>query len=85
LEMAGIGIVDGLSRKEDLILLLNSGSSSLKFGIYYRGATDEEPNARMHAMEESKSVYSHFLTLWKDADPDIPILKQARAEYAKLD
>jgi hypothetical protein len=25
-----------------------------------------------------------FLTLWKDADPDIPILKQARAEYAKL-
>jgi hypothetical protein len=25
-----------------------------------------------------------FLTRWKDADPDIPILKQARAEYAKL-
>jgi hypothetical protein len=25
-----------------------------------------------------------FLTLWKDADPDIPILKQAKAEYAKL-
>ena len=25
-----------------------------------------------------------FLTLWKDADPDIPILKQAQAEYAKL-
>jgi len=25
-----------------------------------------------------------FLILWKDADPDIPILKQAKAEYAKL-
>jgi eukaryotic-like serine/threonine-protein kinase len=28
--------------------------------------------------------YQDFLTLWKDADPDIPILKEARAEYAKL-
>ena len=25
-----------------------------------------------------------FLTLWKDADPDIPILKEARAKYANL-
>jgi eukaryotic-like serine/threonine-protein kinase len=25
-----------------------------------------------------------FLTLWKDADPDIPILQQAKTEYAKL-
>jgi tetratricopeptide (TPR) repeat protein len=29
-------------------------------------------------------AYNEFLTLWKDADPDIPILKQAKAEYAKL-
>jgi hypothetical protein len=28
--------------------------------------------------------YQDFLTLWKDADPDIPILKQAKAEYVKL-
>jgi eukaryotic-like serine/threonine-protein kinase len=28
--------------------------------------------------------YQDFLTLWKDADPDIPIYKQAKAEYAKL-
>jgi len=32
-----------LAGKDDLILALNSGSSSLKFGLYYRGATDEEP------------------------------------------
>ena len=33
---------------------------------------------------KAKSAYKDFLTLWKDADPDIPILKQAKAEYAKL-
>lgn len=32
----------------------------------------------------SKAAYQDFLTLWKDADPEIPILKQAKAEYAKL-
>ena len=30
------------------------------------------------------AAYKDFLTLWKDADPDIPILQQAKAEYAKL-
>jgi tetratricopeptide (TPR) repeat protein len=33
---------------------------------------------------KAKVAYRDFLTLWKDADPDIPILKQAKAEYAKL-
>jgi serine/threonine protein kinase len=33
---------------------------------------------------KAKSAYQDFLTLWKDADPDIPVLKQASAEYAKL-
>ena len=32
----------------------------------------------------AKAFYQDFLTLWKDADPDIPILKQAKAEYTKL-
>jgi tetratricopeptide (TPR) repeat protein len=36
--------------------------------------------ARVRAL----AAYKVFLTLWKDADPDIPILKQAKAEYAKL-
>jgi len=30
------------------------------------------------------AAYKDFLTLWKDADPDIPILKEARKEYARL-
>jgi tetratricopeptide (TPR) repeat protein len=33
---------------------------------------------------KAKTAYQDFLVLWKDADPDIPILKQAKAEYAKL-
>ncbi len=33
---------------------------------------------------KSKSAYQDFLALWKNADPDVPILQQAKAEYAKL-
>jgi hypothetical protein len=33
---------------------------------------------------KAKTAYQDFLTLWKDADPDIPILKQAKAEFATL-
>jgi hypothetical protein len=32
----------------------------------------------------AKTAYQDFLTLWRDADPDIPIFKQAKAEYARL-
>jgi eukaryotic-like serine/threonine-protein kinase len=43
---------------------------------------------RAYAMQgdttKARAAYQDFLTLWKDADPDIPILKQAKAEYAKL-
>jgi Tfp pilus assembly protein PilF/predicted Ser/Thr protein kinase len=44
--------------------------------------------ARAYALQgdtaKAKTAYQDFLTLWKDADPDVPILKQAKAEYAKL-
>jgi tetratricopeptide (TPR) repeat protein/class 3 adenylate cyclase len=33
---------------------------------------------------KARAAYQDFLTIWKDADPDIPILKEAKAEYAKL-
>jgi hypothetical protein len=36
--------------------------------------------ARVRAL----AAYKDFLTLWKDADPDIPVLLQAKAEYKKL-
>jgi len=64
--------------------------------IDHRGIVVSEPIgalahlglARAYAVQgetaKAKLAYKDFLTLWKDADPDIPILKQAKAEYAKL-
>jgi eukaryotic-like serine/threonine-protein kinase len=40
----------------------------------------ESDAARTRALSE----YKYFLTLWKDADPDIPVFEQAKSEYAKL-
>jgi eukaryotic-like serine/threonine-protein kinase len=36
------------------------------------------------ARRRALAAYKDFLTLWKDADPDVPVLKEAKAEYAKL-
>ena len=33
---------------------------------------------------KARAVYSEFLTLWKDADPDVSLLKQAKIEFARL-
>jgi predicted Zn-dependent protease len=44
--------------------------------------------ARAYALqgdtEKARAAYKDFLTLWNDADRDVPILEQAKAEYAKL-
>jgi serine/threonine protein kinase/tetratricopeptide (TPR) repeat protein len=44
--------------------------------------------ARAYALSgdsgKARTAYQDFFALWKDADPDIPILKEAKAEYAKL-
>ncbi len=44
--------------------------------------------ARAEAMSGNRAAagksYEEFLTLWKDADPDLPILKQAQAEHARV-
>jgi len=32
----------------------------------------------------ARTAYQDFFALWRDADPDIPILKEAKTEYAKL-
>jgi eukaryotic-like serine/threonine-protein kinase len=63
--------------------------------VDHRGIVTNEPIGalahlqigRAYAMAgdtaKAKSAYQDFLTLWKGADPDIPILKEAKAEYAK--
>ena len=45
-----------------------------------QGQAADADAARVRAL----AAYKDFLSLWKDADPDIPILKEAKAEYAKL-
>jgi eukaryotic-like serine/threonine-protein kinase len=44
--------------------------------------------ARAYALEgdhvHSRIAYQDFFALWKDADPDLPILKQAKAEYERV-
>jgi eukaryotic-like serine/threonine-protein kinase len=44
--------------------------------------------ARSYALQgdspKARAAYSDFLSLWKNADPDVPLLKQAKVEFAKL-
>ena len=64
-------------------------------GLYREIALNEQIGALAHLglanayfrqgdVANARSAYNDFLALWKDADPDIPILKEAKAEYAKL-
>jgi hypothetical protein len=50
-------------------------SKHLQLGRAYALAGDQT---------KARSAYQDFLTLWKDADAHIPILRQAKAEYARL-
>jgi len=60
-----------------------SGPISLNYVLAQLGLG--RANALSGNIAGAKAAYEDFLTLWKDADPDIPILKQAKAEYAKLE
>ena len=64
--------------------------------IDHRGIMLADPTAAMARLEigrawrlagddaKAKAAYQDFLTLWKDADPDVPIIRQAKAERAKF-
>ena len=64
--------------------------------IDHRGIVISDPVGAMAHLElgrayvtagdraKAKAAYSDFLSLWKDADPDIPVLKQAKLEYARV-
>jgi hypothetical protein len=57
-------------------------------GNCWSGPTAKLGEARAEAQSgftaEAKAAYLKFFEVWKNADPDIPLLKQARAEAAKL-
>jgi len=85
-------------RGQDYLVAHDGNRAAMEFQkfIDYRGVVGNFPwgalarlqLARAFAMNgdtaKAKAAYQDFLTLWKDADSDIPILKHAKAEYVKL-
>ena len=49
-----------------------------------RSSPDRSAYVLQGDTSKARAAYQDFLTLWKDADSDIPILKEAKSEYAKL-
>ena len=85
-------------RGEAYLMLRDGNAAAAEFQKFldHRGRVGNSPwgalarlqLARACALSGDKTkatiAYQDFLTLWKDADPDIPVLKQAKGEYAKL-
>jgi eukaryotic-like serine/threonine-protein kinase len=85
-------------RGEAYLLARNGTAAAAEFQklLDHPGALLNDPIAalshpqlgRAYAMAgdtiKARSAYQDFLTLWRDADSDVPILKEAKAEYAKL-
>ena len=85
-------------RGEAYLMLRDGGAAAAEFkkfidprGVAMNsswGALARLGLARAYALQgdtvKARAAYQDFLTLWKEADPDVPILKQAKAEYAKL-
>jgi eukaryotic-like serine/threonine-protein kinase len=93
-----LGLGPAYLRGEAYLLAHNGAAAAAEFQklLHYRGLLRHEligalshlQLGRAYALTgdttKAKTAYQDFLTLWKDADPDIPILKQAKVEYAKL-
>jgi eukaryotic-like serine/threonine-protein kinase len=86
------------TRGQAQLMAHNGAAAATEFQKFldYRGVTINFPIgalahlglARTYVLSggtaKARAAYQDFLALWKDADPDIPILKEAKAEYAKL-
>ena len=76
---------EGKEAAEQFQRIIDHGGIVLNYPL---GALARLGMARSYALQngtvKARTTYQEFLALWKDADPDIPILKQAKAEYAKL-
>ena len=99
IELGTGGSLQPVYLRGEAYLMLHDGNRAAaeyqKF-IDHRGLVGNNPGgalarlglARAYAIQgdraKARTAYQDFLTLWKDADPDIPIFKQAKAEYANL-
>ena len=98
LELASNRLFPAYLRGEAYLMLHDGNRAAAEFQkfIDHRGKVKNLPGGalarlglgRAYAMQsdptKARAAYQDFLTLWKGADPDIPILKQAKAEYVKL-
>jgi hypothetical protein len=96
IELGDNSLLPAYLRGEAYLMLHDGNAAAAEFQKYFdhRGLVGNFSWAvlshlqigRAYALSEdkvkAKAAYQDFLTLWKDADPDIPMLKQAKAEYA---
>ena len=94
----GIFLYPAFIRGEAYLRANKGPEAAAEFQKYlqYRGAAVNCPLAAlarlqlgrsyvlMHDLEKARTAYRDFLALWKEADSDIPVLKQAKAEFEKL-
>jgi eukaryotic-like serine/threonine-protein kinase len=97
-ELGSGGLYPSFVRGEAYLAARQGAEAATEFErvLDHRGLVQNDPIGalahlqigRAYAMQgdtaKARTAYQDFLTLWKDADPDIPILKEAKAEYAKL-
>ncbi len=98
IELSSPRLLPAYLRGEAYLMLHDGNRAAAEFQKFldHRGLVRNSPwgplarlgLARAYAMQgdatKARTTYQDFLALWKDADPDIPILKQAKAEYARL-
>jgi eukaryotic-like serine/threonine-protein kinase len=98
IELGDSRLLPAYLRGEAYLMLHDGKSAAVEFQKYidHRGPVRNSPwgalgrlnLARAYALQgdtiKARTAYQDFLTIWKDADPDLPILKQAKEEYAKL-
>ena len=84
-ELAELAARNGPAAAAEFQKFLDHTGVSVNFPL---GALAHLGLARAYALSgdtaKAKAAYQDFFALWKDADPDIPILKEAKADYAKL-
>jgi hypothetical protein len=83
--LANLRLKDGRSAADSFRNIVNhrgEAPTSPLYGLAHLGLA--RAFVQMNDQAEARKNYEAFFSLWKDADPDVPALRQARAEYAQL-
>jgi tetratricopeptide (TPR) repeat protein len=98
MELGPQGLFTIYLRGEAYLILHDGNRAAAEFQkfIDHRGMVRDSPTGMLarlglacaYAMQgdtmKARTAYQDFLAVWKDADPDVPVLQQAKAEYASL-